>query len=88
MGQEDNFKTPADVDRVWKKQFPDGPDWRDVSEQYGLPGFIGEMGAVTNDLRNQQLVTVIKELLAKKERVFAIMGSSHAVCVSPSFKEE
>ncbi len=27
----------------------------------------------------------LKRLLAKKERVFAIMGSSHAVCVAPSF---
>ena len=86
--QQDNFKTPADVDRIWKKYFPDGPDWREVSNQYDLPEYIGEMGAVTNDHRNQQLVTVIKEVLAKKERVFAIMGSSHAVCIAPSFQEE
>ena len=87
VGQQDNFKTSADVDRVWKKYFPGGPDWREVSDQYGLPGYIGEMGVVTNDIRNRQFVTVIKELLAKKEKVFAIMGSSHAVCVAPSFKE-
>ncbi len=87
VGQQENFKTTADVDRVWKNYFLDGPDWREVSDEYGLPGYIGEMGAVTNDFRNQQLVTVIKELLAKKERVFTIMGSSHAVCIAPSFKE-
>jgi hypothetical protein len=38
--------------------------------------------------RNQHLVAVIKELLAKKERIFAIMGSSHAVCVAPSFQRD
>jgi hypothetical protein len=85
VGRQDNFRSAADVDRAWKKQFPGGPDWRDVSDAHGLPGYLGEMSAVNNDLRNQHLVTVVKELLAKGERVFAIMGSSHAVCVAPSF---
>lgn len=85
VGEQDNFKSPADVDRAWHKHFPDGPDWREVSDAHGLPGYLGELGAITNDLRNKHLVMVIKELLARGERVFAIMGSSHAVCIAPSF---
>lgn len=88
VGQEENFKTPADVERIWEKYFPEGPDWQEVSDEYGLPGYIGEMAAATNDFRNQQLVTVVKDLLTKGERVFAIMGSSHAVCIAPSFQKK
>lgn len=86
VGQGENFKTVADVDRVWKKYFPIGKDWRDTSDEYELPGYLSQMMTYTNDLRNRQLIAVVKELLAKGERVFAIAGSSHAVCVAPSFQ--
>ena len=80
---QDSIKTAQDVDRIWKKYFP-GKDWRDVTDEYGLPGYLGEMMTVGNDLRNQQLVAAIKELTAKGERVFVICGSSHAACVAPA----
>lgn len=80
---QDSIKTAQDVDRIWKKYFPD-KDWREVTDEYGLPGYLGEMMAIGNDLRNQQLVAAIKELTARGERVFVICGSSHAVCVAPA----
>jgi len=83
--QENNIKTAADVDRIWKKYFPAGPDWRNVSDENGLPGYLEDMIAITNDLRNRQLVVVIKELSAKGERVFASCGSSHAACIATAF---
>lgn len=85
VGLEKDFKTAADVDRVWKKYFP-SIDWRTVSDEQALPGYLSEMMAFTNDLRNQQLIDAVKELTAKGERVFVICGSSHAVCVEPAFK--
>jgi hypothetical protein len=85
VGMEAEFKTVTDVDRIWKKYFPTA-DWRNVSDEYGLPGYLAEMMAVGNDLRNQQLIDVVKELTAQGERVFVICGSSHAFCVSPAFK--
>jgi hypothetical protein len=85
VGMQDEIKTVADVDRIWKKYFP-SVDWRNVTDEYGLPGYLGEMMSVSNDLRNQQLIDVVKELTAKGERVFVICGSSHAVCVEPAFK--
>ena len=85
VGLQNQIKTVADVDRTWKKYFP-SLDWRNVSDEYGLPGYLGEMMAVSNNLRNQQLIEAIKELTAKGERVFVICGSSHAVCVEPAFK--
>ena len=84
-GMENEIKSVADVDRLWKKYFPT-TDWRNVSDEYGLPGYLGEMMIYSNDLRNQQLISAVKELTTQGERVFVICGSSHAVCVEPAFK--
>jgi len=87
VGQENNLRTAADIDNAWKKYFPTGPDWKNVNDQEGLPGFLNDMAAFSNDLRNQQLVLVIKELVSKGEKVFAICGSSHAACVATAFNK-
>lgn len=86
VGQEASFRNVADVDLAWEKYFPQGPNWREVSDEKELPGYLSAMMAASNDLRNRQLVGVVKELTAKNERVFLICGSSHAFCVAPAFK--
>jgi hypothetical protein len=83
-GEQEKFSTAADVDRIWKKYFPDR-DWRDVSDEYRLPGYLGDMMAFTNDLRNRQLIAAVRELRAKGEKVFVGCGASHAYCVAPAF---
>lgn len=85
VGLEDSIRTVADVDRLWKKYFPAGPDWRVTSDEHELPGYLGKLMAVSNDIRNRQLVASVKELTQKGERVFVICGSSHAYCVAPAF---
>jgi hypothetical protein len=84
VNAEEKFKTAADLDREWKKQFPNGPDWRDVSDETTLPGYLDTYMAVVNDLRNKQLVCAIRQLTSKGERVFVICGSSHAACIRPA----
>jgi hypothetical protein len=86
-GMQDSIKSSDDIDRIWKKYFGDEMDWRNVSDEYPLPGFLGEMMRYTNDLRNRHLVRVIKELLQNNEKPFIICGSSHAVCIQPAFIE-
>lgn len=86
VGQEASFTSSKDLDLVWKKFFPNGPDWRDVSDEKELPGYLSTMMTRSNDLRNLHLVAVVKELTANKERVFLVCGSSHAFCVAPSFR--
>lgn len=88
VGQENNFKSATDIDRAWKKYFPAGPDWRNVNDENGLPGYLEDMIQFTNDLRNRQLVSAIKELTAKGKKVFAICGSSHAACIATAFKKD
>lgn len=84
VGQEQNFQSPKDVDRIWAKYIK-SIDWRNVSDEHKLPGFLDDMMATSNDLRNRQLTNVVKELVGKGERVFLICGSSHAACVHPAF---
>jgi hypothetical protein len=76
-GLEDTFASVDEMDAEWRSRFPDGPDWRDVSDQYGLPGFLAEMDA--NRARDEHFVQVVLDLVRRGERVFAVCGSSHAV---------
>ncbi|HEX2532522.1 MAG TPA: hypothetical protein VHK69_02235 [Chitinophagaceae bacterium] len=85
VGLEDEVRTVADIDRLWKKYFPQ-TDWRTVSDETPLPGFLSEIMTVSNDLRNEQLIAAVQQLRARGERVFLICGSSHAVCVEPALK--
>lgn len=76
----------ADIDRIWKRDFAGGPDWRDTSDEYGLPGYLGALMGTSNDLRNEHLVRLLLHLRGRGERVFAVTGSSHAVCVEPALR--
>lgn len=87
VGLQDSIRSVEDVDRLWKKYFPAGPDWRDTSDEYALPGYLSKLMAVSNDIRNRQLVTIVKELTQKGQRVFLICGSSHAYCVAPALQD-
>lgn len=74
----------ADVDAAWRREFPDGPDWRDVSDQFGLPGFLAEIDL--NRPRDEHLVACLAELIGRGERVFVVCGSSHAVKIEPALR--
>ena len=74
----------ADIDRLWRRDFPGERDWRDVSDQGPLVGYLNDIAADSEDLRNRHLVQVIHTLLARGERVFVVCGASHAVLIEPA----
>jgi hypothetical protein len=76
----------ADIDRIWRRDFPGERDWRDVSDEGPLVGYLVDIAAASEDLRNVHLVRVINTLVAKRERVFVVCGSSHAVLIEPALK--
>jgi len=86
FGVQDKFRSANDVDLYWKEYFPNGPDWREVSDQWGVPGYLAEVGDERNWVRNCHLHCILMELVRMGERVFIIGGSSHAVCVEPAIK--
>jgi len=78
-GLEGSFESVAAIDEYWASMLPDGPDWRDVSDQWGLPAPLDAIAAAGNDLRDEHFGRVVVELVDRGERVFAVAGSSHAV---------
>lgn len=83
-GLDGVISSVQDVDRIWQHDFPDAPDWRETSDEHGLPGYLGTLADRANLIRNQHLLCVIKELRGRGERVFVVCGSSHAVCLDPA----
>jgi hypothetical protein len=77
-GIENTLKDISVVDSIWKRDFPDR-DWRDESDQDGLPGYLGEIATRSNAARDEHLTRMIIHLVGQGHRVFAVMGSSHAV---------
>ena len=85
-GLENTLQSVAQIDTVWKRDFAGLPDWRDTSDAYGLPGYLGEISDVSNAIRDEHLLNVVIDLVRHGERVFAIMGSSHSVKVERALR--
>ena len=85
-GLENTLASIDDVDTLWKRDFPDEPDWRDTSDEYGLPGYLGEIARTSNEARDENFVRVIIHLIQNGGRVFAVAGSSHAVKLEPALR--
>lgn len=79
-GLENTLGAIDDIDAMWKADFPDEPDWRVTSDEFGLPGYLADIAGASSAARDQHFAQIILDLVVnKKERVFAIAGSSHAV---------
>lgn len=85
-GLEKTFAGVAEIDTVWKRDFAGKPDWRDTSDEFGLPGYLHEVWKSSNAARDEHFARVILDLLGKGQRVLAVCGSSHAVKLEPAIK--
>ena len=85
-GIENMISSVEQIDIIWERDFPDEADWRDTSDQFGLPGYLGEIASRSGEARDEHFVRVIIDLVQKGERVFAIAGSSHAVKLEPALR--
>jgi len=81
FGLQDKINSVNYIDSIWEKDFPNEKDWRDTSDQWGLPGYLSEIADEANFIRNQNLVCSINTLLNQGESVFVVCGSSHAICI-------
>jgi hypothetical protein len=78
-GLEGTLPSVAAIDSVWARDFAGLPDWRETSDEYGLPGYLRQLSDRSNALRDEHLASVLLDLVRRGERVFAVSGSSHAV---------
>lgn len=88
-GIRGEITTVAQVDSIWAADFPQEKDWRDSTDEYGWPkGYLSEMAAYSNELRNIHMCSAILELAEQGKKVLVSMGSSHAFRIEKTLKEE
>lgn len=93
---QNTIKSVADIDAVWNREFrgkidSNGEavkDWRETSDAYGLPLWLGDVSAESNFVRNEYLACLIVTLVKQGKRVFVIGGSSHPVCIERTLNSE
>lgn len=85
-GLENTLHSVADIDRIWQRDFAGLPDWRDTSDEEGWPGYLGDLAAHSNTLRDEHFAQVIIDLVRRGQRVFAVCGSSHSVKLEKTLK--
>lgn len=82
-GLEGTMRSVADMDSIWRRELPDGPDWRMLPWQSTWPNrddtWLNAVSGDVNRFRDQYMVALIETLVANGERVFAVVGSSHVV---------
>lgn len=85
-GLESTFASVAEIDATWRKDFAGLKDWRDTSDEFGLPGYLEEVWKSSNAARDEHFARVLIDLARKGQRVFAVCGSSHAVKLDPALR--
>lgn len=79
----------TEIDSIWATDFPEEKDWRDSTDEYGWPkGYLADMAAYSNELRNIHMVNAILELVGEGKKVFITMGSSHAYRIEETLRKE
>ena len=88
-GLRGEITSVAEIDSIWAADFPQEKDWRDSTDEYGWPqGYLSEMAAYSNELRNIHMVNAILEMVKSGKKVFITMGSSHAFRIENTLKKE
>lgn len=86
-GLEGTLPDMASIDAAWRQDFAGLPDWRDISDAYGLPGYLNEIATDVGVARDEHLVRTIAHLVRAGRRVFATMGSAHAVKIEAAVRQ-
>lgn len=76
------------LDEIWRRDFPLGPDWRDISFGTSMPGYIGELFEQANNVRDFHLLNVVEDLANSGERVYVTAGWSHVLRIEPVFAKQ
>lgn len=77
-GLRGSLRTPADIDRVWKRDFAGQPDWRVIHEE-PKRGYLAEISDDSRRVRGEHMARTLIDLHRKGERVFAVVGSGHVI---------
>jgi hypothetical protein len=88
-GLEGSLDYPR-LDSLMRAEFPETDDWRSLPGSVTWPGrsdtFLNQVSTTVNRFRDEHMVAVLASLMARGERVFAVVGSSHAVMQEPALR--
>lgn len=73
------------LDLVWRREFPGGPDWRELKNLESLPK-IRAIGDDSREVRGRHMVRALATLAGRGERVVAVVGASHAIRYEPTLR--
>lgn len=78
------------LDSLMRVEFPDTPDWRTLPASVTWPGrsdlFLNRVSTTVNRFRDEYMISTLATLLARGERVFAVVGASHVVMQEPALR--
>ena len=82
------FSSWEQLDEKWKNDYP-SIDWRDYDSGVGYPpGYMHELWNRINLIRDENMLSIIVELVKQEKNVFVTMGSSHAPRIERSLRYE
>lgn len=86
-GLQGQIRSVAQLDSIWKRDFPNLKDWRETSDEYGYPeGYLADIFNVVNIERDEHLCSIIIEAMQEGKKVLVTMGSSHAYRIEKSLR--
>ncbi|MDB4778098.1 hypothetical protein OAG68_01450 [bacterium] len=85
-GLRDTFTSIAELDAYWNSNFPEEPDWRTLPDTEHTPLLV-EVGNVSRQVRGENMVRTLVELVNQGERVLAVVGASHVIRQEPMLKQ-
>lgn len=68
----------ADVDRIWKRDFPETGDWRTLTDEPD-ERYIPAISHKSRQIRGEHMLRTLVELARQGERVLAVVGSGHVI---------
>ncbi len=82
----DALQSVADIDRLWKRDFPEMPSWRKLKTE-PQDTYLDEISDASRLIRGRHMVRVLVDLARRGERVFAVVGCSHVIRHEPTIRD-
>jgi hypothetical protein len=77
-GLRGSLASVADLDRVWRRDFPELEDWRTLGSEPDA-GYLREISHASRRVRGEHMARTLIDLVREGERVFAVVGSGHVI---------
>ena len=82
----DALQSLADIDRLWKRDFPEMPSWRKLKTE-PQDTYLNEISDASRLIRGRHMVRVLVDLARRGERVFAVVGCIHVIRHEPTIRD-